>query len=542
MLAATLFAPVRPLNNMTRNIVVLLLVTSLTCSTKAQSVFFKSYEVETVSEFKRISDIVLTYDSAFVIACESFDSTSLLPTLELLKINSLGQFMWRQTFQFPEHAFFIQVVQTPDSGLIVTATTNYLDTIPKIAMIKTDRFGTKQWVKLLGDSNLTQQNFSLAIRGNTVFVLSRGGVKLGGGQYENCYFIASTDLNGNLNWYKKFNWQRYPFPKAMTISSNKEIFVAAEILPGGGHQFALSKIDSNGNVMWNKVYNPLSSIDAFDMKLDSASNLIITGRTGVINPSCWDIFLMKIDTAGNFIWGKTFGPSLRESWNEGFVVFQNQNGYMICAEPEFFGNKSRAALIQTDYNGNLQWMKIYGDTTGSFPNGALQLNDGYVIYGIKGSFNDNAPIYLIKTNLNGETTCKWESVTLPDSSFTISPSDTGTSGNVQGVMTYDYTELVNTSTETDECETTSVLFIPSYSFSIQTIPNPFRNEFTLTIQKQNLNQLSLTIQNVLGQTVFNEQAISTTSKTVSLQGQPNGMYFLDLTIDGERIVKKVVKQ
>ena len=530
---------------MTRKLLTLLLITILTCTTKAQTRgFFKSYEVKTVAEFSRISSLVMTYDSAFIIACESFDSISLVPSLELLKINTFGQFMWRKTFQFPDHAYNIQVVETPDSGIVITTTTNYLDTIPMIAMIKTDRFGTKQWVKLFGDNHISQQNFSLAIKGNTVFVLSRGAVKLGGGQYENCYFIACTDLNGNLNWYKKFNWQGAPFPKTMALSSNKEIFVAAEILPGGNPQFALSKIDSNGNIVWSKVYDPHYEIDAWNMILDSENNLVITGRTGAINLNAWDIFLMKMDTAGNFLWAKTFGGGMQDMFNdEGYVVFQTQNGYMICAEPESFGNKSRAALMQTDYNGNLQWMKIYGDTTGSFPNGAIQLNDGYVVYGIKGNFSDKAPIYLMKTDLNGETTCKWSSVTFPDSSFTISPSDTGTSGNVQGAMTFDYSEFVNTLVETDECETTSILFIPSYSFSFQTTPNPFHNEFTLTIQKQNLNQLSITIQNVLGQTVFNEQQLGfATSKTIDLRGQSNGMYFLDLTIDGERIIKKIIKK
>jgi hypothetical protein len=188
-------------------------------------------------------------------------------------------------------------------------------------------------------------------------------------------------------------------------------------------------------------------------------------------------------------------------------------------------------------------MKIYGDSTGSFPNGALQLNDGYVIYGIKGSYGDNAPIYFMKTDLNGITSCKWSSVTLPDSTFSMTPSDTGTTANIQGTMTVDYTELVKDVNEVDDCENTSISFIPSSLFSVRTFPNPFHNEFELTIKMESSKQVLIAIQNIYGQTLFKEQELnSTLRKIIDLRGQPNGIYFLNLTIDKERVVKKLLKQ
>ena len=108
-------------------------------------------------------------------------------------------------------------------------------------------------------------------------------------------------------------------------------------------------------------------------------------------------------------------------------------------------------------------------------------------------------------------------------------------------MTFSFTEQFQTLNATDDCEHTSINFIPSYQFVVQANPNPFHNEFSLTIQKQNFKQLSIAIQNIFGQTVFREQEFNP-AKTIDMTEQPNGIYFLVLTIDGQQTTRKITKQ
>ena len=78
---------------------------------------------------------------------------------------------------------------------------------------------------------------------------------------------------------------------------------------------------------------------------------------------------------------------------------------------------------------------------------------------------------------------------------------------------------------------------------ISIYPNPFTS--TITIQNQNFNQVKFTIHNIFGQSVFNEQENNLSSnytKTIDLSFLSQGIYLIDIIIDGERTVKKIVKE
>ena len=412
----------------------------------------------------------------------------------------------------------------------------------RLGLIKTDKNGNKNWVKLYGDSAFSAINEALLTSNNQVFSMAYGSIKIGTNKHENDYFILKTDTSGVINWFKKFNWVGASFPKTFAFDGINNFYVGTEISYLGNNQFALQMVDINGSLVWSKIYAPQFEVDPLNMIYEASGNLLLTGRTGAINPSGWDIFLMKIDTNGNFIWAKTFGNGMSDNLNdEGYFVFKNKSGYMICAEPESFGNVSRASLIQTDSLGNMKWLKLYGDSIGSFPNGALQLNSGYVIYGIKGSYGVKAPIYLMKTDLNGVSSCKWQSVTLPSYSFSLTPSDTGTSGNVNGSMTYNFTEQIKTLNEFDECEHSSIVYFPSSKNQVELIPNPFTSEIKLNIEGSNFSEGNLRVENILGQVVFSMK-LQKPSETIDLSMLPKGMYFAEIAFNNQVITKKIVRQ
>ena len=66
-----------------------------------------------------------------------------------------------------------------------------------------------------------------------------------------------------------------------------------------------------------------------------------------------------------------------------------------------------------------------------------------------------------------------------------------------------------------------------------------------TIKKQNLKQASFVIRNILGQTIFRKEEnnlSNTYTKTIDLNNLAKGIYLLDVIIDGERTVEKIMKQ
>ncbi|MEP7171005.1 MAG: hypothetical protein ABI855_16675, partial [Bacteroidota bacterium] len=64
---------------MTRNLLLILIALVLYSNLKAQPTqFFKNYDINTKSDFAQTSDMILTFDSSYVIACISFDSIQML--------------------------------------------------------------------------------------------------------------------------------------------------------------------------------------------------------------------------------------------------------------------------------------------------------------------------------------------------------------------------------------------------------------------------------------------------------------------------------
>ncbi|MEO8151363.1 MAG: kelch repeat-containing protein [Bacteroidia bacterium] len=87
--------------------------------------------------------------------------------------------------------------------------------------------------------------------------------------------------------------------------------------------------------------------------------------------------------------------------------------------------------------------------------------------------------------------------------------------------------------------------ISNFNFPISIIPNPFENKITIIFQKQNISKASFTIKNVLGKTVFTKTVahVNSDSKTtIDLSDLSNGIYFLEIVVDGVGAVRKIVKE
>ncbi|HKR05484.1 MAG TPA: T9SS type A sorting domain-containing protein, partial [Bacteroidia bacterium] len=98
------------------------------------------------------------------------------------------------------------------------------------------------------------------------------------------------------------------------------------------------------------------------------------------------------------------------------------------------------------------------------------------------------------------------------------------------------------------CDTTSTTGINSNlkSFSgISIFPNPVSSILSIELPKQTMKLLIFKIHNVFGQTVFykiENNPDSSHAKTINLSFLSKGIYFLDLFIDGEHTMKKIVKE
>ena len=188
----------------------------------------------------------------------------------------------------------------------------------------------------------------------------------------------------------------------------------------GWYDIWVVKYSNVGSIQWKRTFGGNSLDFAHDIRQTSDGGYIICGTTGSTNGvfsqrfgDVWDIWLIKISSAGDLQWQNFYGGT---NYDWGMNVVETNDGYVACgrvtsSNGQVSGNHGSADiwLFKTNRNGVLQWQHCYGGNNldvpfsiekvpeGGFIIGGYQLQPGP--YSIITAANFEA--YVIKTDASG---------------------------------------------------------------------------------------------------------------------------------------------
>ncbi len=260
---------------------------------------------------------------------------------------------------------------------------NYSD----IFIAKYDATGNVLWAKSVGAKIWstvcgTGVNISTDIDGNvflaSAFVSSNitlDTTLLIGNSYYNI-FVVKYDSTGNVLWAKSAGGNKEKYIGGITTDNFGNVCIAGTFsesaifgtttLTGGG--IFIVKYNPNGNVIWAKKATSYGFVDG--ISADLAGNIYITGTfsndsivfdtTTLVNAGCTgafgncaDIFVVKYDPLGDFMWAKSFGGTSYD-FAGGIKADANENVFVSAYSYNSAGGDD---VIVVKYNtlGNVVW-------------------------------------------------------------------------------------------------------------------------------------------------------------------------------------------
>jgi hypothetical protein len=309
---------------------------------------------------------------------------------------------WDKTFGGLDYDACYSVQQTSDGGYIVAGGTySYGFGGSDVWLIKTAANGDMQWNKTLGEEQ-NEACYSIQKTADGGYIVV-GKTKIS--EPENYdVLLLKTDVYGNKVWDKTFGGASFDAGWWVQLTDDGGYIITGvtESQGAGKGDLWLIKTDFSGEFLWDKTFGGIGYEEAESVLQTTDGGFILVGLTESTSSGDQDLLLIKTDNDGNKLWDKTYGGDKDDS---GFSLKETDDGeYLIVGRTKSFGAGNEDLwLIKTDSSGNLLWDKTFGGCKNDGGSRIQKTNDdGYIIVGYTESFGaGSVDFWLIKTDRDG---------------------------------------------------------------------------------------------------------------------------------------------
>lgn len=326
-------------------------------------------------------------------------------SMYVISIDSAGNQEWDHQYGGPLYDFGQSIDKTSDGGYILFGfTSTYGAGGYDAYLVKIDGSGNQEWQQTFGGTD-NEYGYCVKQTFDGGYILCGSTYSFGAGGTD--AFLIKTDAAGNALWTKYFGGTANDGAYALAISPD-----SGYILAGYTYNFGsangdamLLKTDTGGNQQWLKTYGGSSSERALSVVVEANGNYVFSGYTNSFGAGSEDYYLLRTDSAGNILQDTTFGGFLSD---ESFgISICSDKGFVLTGYTNSFGNGGRDLyIVKTDSAFNFLWDSYYGGTQDDQGVSIIPTNDnGYITLGESWSISYSlSDIYVVKTDSNGVAT------------------------------------------------------------------------------------------------------------------------------------------
>jgi len=299
---------------------------------------------------------------------------------------------WNKTFGETKQDRAYSARKT-DGGYIIVGSVYYETIYPvpwtfsDIWLVKTDGNGNWLWDKTWGDPDNYEEVTAFELTTDGGYIICARGQR----RYDLVYYalLIKMGAGGNEQWSKTFDAAKgapiYELNSVQQTPDGGYIVAGSHYFEGTTNQdLLLMKVSSAGNKVWEKTYNKYGGKEAdigYSIRRTTDGGYIVAGTVYAYN----EIWLIKTDGSGNIQWDTTHKGgndcsecSVQQTTDGGYIVTGSTHPLLTFEKPieiDFL-------LIKTDAKGNVKWDKIWGTALDDYASSVRQTTDGgYIVAG-----------------------------------------------------------------------------------------------------------------------------------------------------------------
>lgn len=268
------------------------------------------------------------------------------------KFDVYGNLLWVRTMGSAQGDNGIALNLTPAGNVLLTGVfSDSVDFDPGPAIYKLKSSGNR-------DAFLLQ----LDAQGDFIWARSLGGIAADQAN------VAFTDPSGNIYWGGLYQG---------TVDLDPGV-AALPYTSAGSDDIYFMKMDSSGNLIWVKSIGGALSDRVYSAAINDSGEVFLTGSyQGVVdfdpgagsfllqNTGDPDVFLLKLDKQGNFVWAKSYGGS---SWDAAASLYLDpaENIYVSGIFEDSADFDPGPNVVQVFSNGGFDAFTLKLDSNGDF--------------------------------------------------------------------------------------------------------------------------------------------------------------------------------
>ncbi len=295
-------------------------------------------------------------------------------------------------------------VRLGNSFFIVGTTTSYGQGSKDLYILRLSERGQLIDTLVIGGTNEDwAHSIRLVDRGNKIMIA--GHTHSFGAAIRDVYLLK-LDTSFNIQWTYRIKgphyerlWDIKPTPWGDYIGVG-----SCSSFSAGGDDFYVVRVDSSGNLKWTLTVGGTNNDRGRAVAIDEMGNIYAVGNTATFGAGGRDVYLVKVDSAGNLIWARTIGSSNIEGGSD--IVYLG-DGKLVAVGNRYnpLGGDYDFYIVMLDTAGAVLWSRTVGSPGNDYAFAMDTIGDDIIVAGSTLGGVGGKDMYVVVLDTTGQL--KW---------------------------------------------------------------------------------------------------------------------------------------